>query len=95
MEIGAVVRFREREWVVLGVEEGLITLRPVVGLEKEYITIHEGLAKAVAEVLPAERIEPASFPWPEVPHVGSLQQSRLFWQAARLLLREGPRRFGP
>ncbi len=89
MEIGAVVRFREREWVVLGVEEGLITLRPVVGLEKEYITIHEGLARAVAEVLPAERIEPASFPWPEAQHVGSLQQSRLFWQAARLLLREG------
>jgi superfamily II DNA or RNA helicase len=87
---GSIVRYREREWVVLpsGSPE-LVLLRPIGGSIRETCSVLLSLAQQAGYTLSHERIEPAGFPLPVAEDVQDHAAVRLVLEAARLLLREG------
>ncbi len=92
MEIspGSIVRFRNREWVLLPSEQSeLVKLRPLTGAVDETIAVHLRLSDIVAYSFPEERIQSASFPLPSPGDLSDATSAHLLWQAARLMLREG------
>ena len=90
LQPGMVVTFRKRTWVLLPSEEAETwALRPLTGTSEDRILVHRGLSTLLGYTLPEERPQPATFPWPQAEHVQDAAAVRLFWQAARLLLREG------
>ena len=59
--VGSLVRVRQREWVVLPEskpEEQVLWLRPLGGGDEERCGVY----------LPLEKVEDASFPWPDPQH---------------------------
>src|SRR5213083_2137529 len=86
--IGALVRTRGREWVVLPEsEEDFLVLRPLGGTDDEIAGIHLGL----------EEVHSATLPPPGVDHLGDHRSGRLLRDAIRLGFRHsaGPfRSFG-
>ena len=87
---GALVRYREREWVVLPSDDpGVILLRPIGGSAREVCGVVKPLADLLAYRAPYERIEPAQFPLPSPEDVQDLAAVRLLLESARLLLRDG------
>ena len=87
---GALVKYREREWVVLPSEDpSLILLRPIGGSAREVCGVVKSLADLMAYAVPYERIEAAQFPLPSPDDVQDLAAVRLLMESARLLLREG------
>lgn len=73
--VGALVKARGREWVVLpGSEEDLLMVRPLGGTEDEVT----GLLRSL------ETIEPARFDLPDPKRHGDYRSSRLLRDAARL-----------
>ncbi len=89
MIIGSIVRFRHRDWVLVGEEGEVVMLRPLTGTSDDTIALHRRLSDLVAYSFPAERLAPSRFPLPAPEAVADAQSVRLLWQAARLLLREG------
>jgi len=87
-EVGALVRARQREWVVLPESEGeMLVLRPLGGSDDEVTGIY----------LPLESVEPARFELPDPQRVGDARSCRLLRDAVRLGFRNstGPfRSFG-
>ncbi len=90
MQLGSIVRFRERDWVVLGVNgPDIILLRPLTGTTDDAIAVHRTLSNLVGFSIPTERMELTQFPLPEPGKpVADAQSVHLLWQSARLLLRE-------
>ncbi len=87
---GALVRYREREWVVLPSEDAdLIRLRPIGGSGRESTGVLRSLSERLGYTLPYERVEPATFPLPDPATVQDQAAVRLLMDAARLLLRDG------
>ncbi len=87
---GALVRYREREWVVLpSADADLILLRPIGGSGRETTGVMRSLSQVLGYTLPYERVEPAQFPLPDPATVQDQAAVRLLLDAARLLLREG------
>lgn len=87
---GSLVRYREREWVVLPSEDkDIVLLRPIGGSAREITGVLKPLADKMAASLPFERIEPATFPLPDPESAQDHTAVRLLQQSARLLLREG------
>ena len=87
---GQIVRFRDREWVVLpSPESDLLRLRPIGGSELESCHVFLPLLEAVQHDLPSESIQPALFPEPDPDHVLDHQAVKLTIDSARLLLRDG------
>ena len=87
---GALVRYREREWVVLPSDDpNLVLLRPIGGSSREVCGVVKPLADLMAYETPHERIEPAQFPLPSPEDVQDHAAVRLLHQSARLLLRDG------
>ncbi len=87
---GQIVRFRDREWVVLPSREpDFIRLRPIGGSEIETCGVYLPLLEAVQYDLPSESIKPAHFPEPTPDHILDHQAVKLTIDAARLLLRDG------
>lgn len=71
MNPGAIVHFRNRDWVLLPSEEqDVLLVRPLTGLEDDVVKIHNGLANLVGYELPFEHVESASFP------LGSVSEAR-------------------
>ncbi len=90
MQPGAVVTYREREWIVLPApDDEVLLLRPLTGTSDDAVAVHRRLSELIAYSLEWERVAPAQFPLPSPDEVGSARDVRLLWQAARLLLREG------
>jgi len=90
LQPGAVVTFRKRTWVLLPSEDAATwALRPLTGTSEDRILVHRTLATLLGYTLPEERPRPAAFPMPRPDSVQDAAAVRLFWQAARLLLREG------
>jgi len=89
MQPGAIVRFRNRDWVLIAVEDEVLRLRPLTGTSDEALAVHRRLCDLLGYTLPTERVEPSRFPLPDARQVADVQSVRLLWQAARLLLREG------
>ncbi|MBN2359044.1 MAG: helicase [Deltaproteobacteria bacterium] len=87
---GSLVRYREREWIVLPSEDpDLVLLRPLGGSSREVCGVVKSVSDLVAYSLPYERITPATFPLPDPALAQDHAAVRLLQQAARLLLREG------
>jgi SNF2 family DNA or RNA helicase len=86
--VGALVKARDREWVVLpGSTEDLLMLRPLGGTDDETTGIY----------LPLERVDPARFNLPDPTMLGDFSSCRLLRDAVRLGFRAsaGPfRSFG-
>jgi superfamily II DNA or RNA helicase len=89
MQPGAIVRFRNRDWVLIAAEDEVLRLRPLTGTSDEALAVHRRLCDLLGYTLPTERVEPSRFPLPDARQVADVQSVRLLWQAARLLLREG------
>lgn len=90
MNPGAIVRFRNRDWVLLPADsDEVFLLRPLTGTSDEVVAVHRTLAGLLGYTLPTERLSPSAFPLPTADSVGDARSVRLLWQAARLLLREG------
>lgn len=80
--IGSIVQFRGREWVVMpGQDEEIINLRPISGGEKD--------ACGVFFPLEGNQLKPSSFPVPKADDFGDFEAARLMRDAARLMLRNG------
>jgi len=87
---GALVRYRERDWVVLPSDDpNLVLLRPIGGSAREVCGVVKPLADLMAYEAPYERIEAADFPLPSPEDVQDHAAVRLLLESARLLLREG------
>lgn len=90
MQPGCVVRFRQRDWVLLpGEEEHLFRLRPLTGAIDQVVEVHKQLANLVSCSLREETLTSSQFPPPVPDWVSDATAARLLWQAARLALREG------
>jgi len=88
-DIGAVVKFRKREWVIVGKEDSVLKLRPLTGTTEEHIAIHRDILRLVGAGMPEEQLKPSVFPLPSEQDISDAAGANLLWQAARLLLREG------
>ncbi len=90
LQLGAIVRFRNRDWILLPSDrEEELLLRPLTGTADDVVAVHRLLSDLLRGVLPTEGISESRFPWPQESSVADAQSLHLFWQAARLLLREG------
>jgi superfamily II DNA or RNA helicase len=89
MNSGAIVRFRNRDWVLIRQEEEVVFLRPLIGTSDDLLGVHLPLANLVGYTFPSECLQPSRFPLPSAETVADAQSVHLLWQAARLLLREG------
>jgi len=90
MNIGSIVRYRKREWVVLPSDRPDLTyLRPLTGAVYETIAVNNKISDLIGYDLPDERISSALFPLPAVNDISDAAGAHLLWQAARLSLREG------
>ncbi len=88
--VGSIVKYREREWVVLPSENpNLILLRPISKTDRETCGVYKPLSDLIAYDLPFERIKAAEFPLPSTEDIKDHQAVRLLLESARLLLREG------
>jgi len=90
MKPGSLVRYRERDWVVLPSEDPQqLRLRPLGGGVKESCSVWLPLSHTIAYSFPFERVTESQFPLPTPETVQDHTAVRLMQQAARLLLREG------
>jgi superfamily II DNA or RNA helicase len=90
MTPGSIVRFRNRDWVVLPAKDPeVLLLRPLTGTIDDVVAAHRTLCDLLGYALPFERISPSQFPLPDLDRIAEAQSVHLLWQAARLLLREG------
>ena len=87
---GALVRYREREWVILSSDDpNLVLLRPIGGSAREVCGVVKLLADLMGYEAPHERIETAQFPLLSPEDVQDHAAVRLLLESARLLLRDG------
>ncbi|HXF68669.1 MAG TPA: helicase-related protein [Thermoflexus sp.] len=90
MKPGSIVRFRNRDWVLLPSDQSeVVLLRPLTGTSDDVVAVHRCLSELLRYTLPSEGISPSQFPLPSADSVADAQSVHLLWQAARLLLREG------
>jgi superfamily II DNA or RNA helicase len=83
--VGSIVRARNREWVVVpSDDEQLVMLRPLTGGEKEICGIFRPFITQGIDP-----VEPATFPYPDPAQAQDAASVVLFWNAARLTLRDG------
>ncbi len=89
IQVGSVVRFRERQWVVLPSEEAeIFRLRPITGAVEEEVAVHKRICAQLGKLFPQEQVEPSQLELPRGEVVGAAEQVRWLAEAARLLLRE-------
>ncbi len=90
MQPGSIVRFRKRDWILLPSPDlDVLRLRPLTGTTDDEIAVHRWLSTLLGYSFSEERVRPSIFPLPHPKHIADTQSVRLFWNAARLLLREG------
>jgi superfamily II DNA or RNA helicase len=81
---GALVKARNRDWVVLpSNDEKLVLLKPLGGSEEEITGIYLPLGFA------EDRIESTRFPLPSAKDLGDIASARLLYNATRLAFRNG------
>jgi len=90
MQPGSIVRFRERDWILLPSRDGDISrLRPLTGTTEEVVEVHNLISKIIGASIPSERINPSLFPPPSPEDLSDAVGADLLWQGARLTLRDG------
>lgn len=87
---GSLVRYREREWIVLPSRDPeVVLLRPIGGSGRETCGVIAPVADLMGYTLPHERVTEATFPSPEPGDAQDLAAVHLLQESARLLLRDG------
>jgi superfamily II DNA or RNA helicase len=82
---GSIVRFRERDWIVIpGGDSDVLLLRPIGSTETDSIGVYLPLLDAGLEAM-----EEGQFPLPEPDRAADHVGGRLLHEATRLLLRDG------
>jgi len=90
MQPGSIVRFRDREWVILPSEDrSTCRLRPLTGAIDEVVEVHKFLTELIKYELSEEEICPSHFSPPSPDDLSDTASAYLLWQAARLTLRDG------
>ncbi len=83
-QAGALVRVRNRDWIVLpSKDKNLLLLKPLGGAEEEITGIYLPLAFG------SDSITSSEFPFPGPDDIGDLQSSKILYNAARLSFRNG------
>lgn len=81
---GALVRARNRDWVIQpSNDKDLVLLKPLGGSEEEITGIYLPLR------FPEDKIESTEFPFPLTNDLGEISSARLLYNAARLSFRNG------
>jgi superfamily II DNA or RNA helicase len=81
---GALVKVRNRDWVVLpSNDENLVLLKPLGGSEDEVTGVYLPLA------FENDQLESTSFAWPTEGDLGDISSARLLYNAIRLSFRNG------
>jgi len=81
---GALVKVRNRDWVVLpSNDENLVLLKPLGGSEDEVTGVYLPLA------FENDQLESTSFAWPAEGDLGDISSARLLYNAIRLSFRNG------
>ncbi|HOV86395.1 MAG TPA: helicase-related protein [Syntrophobacteraceae bacterium] len=89
MNAGSIVKFRNREWVLLPSDSPeVIRLRPLTGVTDDVVKVHRRLSNLLGYSFPEERVSPATFPLPHGDAIADAASTHLLWQATRLTLRE-------
>jgi len=79
---GTLVRYRNRDWMVLPSDDSdILRIKPLGGSEEEETAVFLGLN------LPSEKITSASFPEPEPTQLGDFETAKLLFDASRLSFR--------
>ncbi len=79
---GALIKARNRDWVVLpSNDDNLVLLKPLGGTEEEITGVYLPLG------FPEDYIEPSTFPPPSADDLGDLASARLLYNACRLSFR--------
>ncbi len=82
---GSIVRFRERDWIVMpGGDSEVLLLRPIGSTESDSIGVYLPLVETGLEA-----IEEGQFPLPDPEQASDHVGGRLLHEATRLLLRDG------
>ncbi len=90
MKIGSLVRYRERDWVMMPSDDAqVMQLRPIGGSARETCAVYLPLATQLAYTFPFERIATTEFPLPDSDSAQDHAAVKLLMDAARLLLRDG------
>lgn len=90
MNPGSIVKFRDREWVLLPSDDkSLFKLRPLTGATDEEVLVHKELSQDLGYSFPEERLSSATFPIPTADDISDASSAHLLWNAARLTLRDG------
>lgn len=80
---GSMVRYREREWIVLPSDnQDLMLLKPMGGSDEEITAVYLPL-----QIIPGERPEPASFDLPTPDDIGAFETAKTLFDASRLSFR--------
>jgi len=80
---GSMVRYRDREWIVLPSDEKeLMLLKPMGGSDEETTAVYLPL-----EIVPGEKPEPTSFEWPTSDNIGDFETAKVLFNASRLSFR--------
>ncbi|MGP8216607.1 MAG: helicase-related protein [Bacteroidia bacterium] len=83
-DIGSLVKLYDREWVVMpSVDNEIINLKPLGGMEEEAISVFKGLR------LQEDKLEKFNFSPPSSNDAGDFATARLLYNASRLLFRNG------
>jgi superfamily II DNA or RNA helicase len=81
---GALVRARNRDWVVLpSNDDDLVLLKPLDGSEEEITGIYLPLG------FESDQIESTNFPYPNISDIGDISTAKLLYNATRLSFRSG------
>ena len=89
LTVGALVNFRERDWVVVDRGEDHLRLRPLAGGEEQGLFVSLPLVETLQAVLPEEALKPSHFPNPTPEESdANYHQFRLFEKGGRLTLRD-------
>ncbi len=79
---GTLIRYRNRDWMVLPSDDiDILRIKPLGGSEEEETAVFLGLN------LPSEKITSASFPEPEPTQLGDFETAKLLFDASRLSFR--------
>jgi len=83
-QAGALIRVRNRDWIILpSRDKNLLLLKPLGGAEEEITGIYLPLSFA------SDSITSSEFPFPNSDDIGDLHSSKILYNAARLLFRNG------
>ncbi len=90
MQVGSLVRYRERDWVVLPSDDpNQVCLRPIGGSVRETCGVYVPLSTLLGYTFEHEHIKTAQFPLPDPNAAQDHAAVRLLIESARLLLRDG------